>query len=200
MSYDLEVIPTFQLFLDQVSDLTRRSYKTHEKYLTDSKTLAEAAKPRSLKKQPSGRIGNRHLSTTSVPFRGAMEYLSSTFVAIKTKPISLLMMTFLEDHAAMTPLEGNSYAIVTMQSIPSWSISPPGTTRQKLKYRDSNAPMTVERHSSVSSNITKVSAFITWTYVRRAKFLRVCSILVRSHHTCGGRSSKSALHEHSTPM
>ncbi len=30
--------------MDQVSDLIRR-YKAHEKYLTDSKTLAEAAKP-----------------------------------------------------------------------------------------------------------------------------------------------------------
>jgi hypothetical protein len=34
--------------VDQVSDLIRR-YKTHEKYQTDSKTLAEAAKPEKFK-------------------------------------------------------------------------------------------------------------------------------------------------------
>jgi hypothetical protein len=65
--------------IDIVSDCIRR-YKTHEKFLTDSKTLSGPQSPRSLKSRRSGRIGSPHSSTTFVALLDVMAFPSSTSV------------------------------------------------------------------------------------------------------------------------
>jgi hypothetical protein len=101
--------------IDLVSDLIRR-YKTHEKFITDSKTLAEAAKPDSFKKTPKWEDWKPTFINylRSIPERDGipLKYICRENDA--AEPLAA-RDDFLDDYVVNAPLEGDSYAIDTVQ-------------------------------------------------------------------------------------
>lgn len=100
--------------IDQASDLIRR-YKTHEKYQADSKTLAEAAKPEKFKEATKWEDWKQTFLNyiRSIPGRDGipLKYICREHDEPKRGEHN----DFLDDYAAMAPLQGDSYAINTAQ-------------------------------------------------------------------------------------
>ena len=100
--------------VDQVSDLIRR-YKTHEKFQTDSKTLAEAAKPEKFKETIKWEDWKPTFINyiRAIPGRDGvpLKYICRE----NDEPDGTLHEDFLDDYVAMAPLDGDSYAIDTVQ-------------------------------------------------------------------------------------
>ena len=100
--------------VDQVGDLIRR-YKTHEKFQTDSKTLAEAAKP---EKFSEGMKWDDWKPTflnyiRSIPGRDGvpLKYVCRT----NDEADMITNEDFLDDYIARAPFEGDSYVIDSVQ-------------------------------------------------------------------------------------
>jgi hypothetical protein len=107
--------PTSTAFpVNQVSDLIRR-YKTHEKYQTDSKTLAEAAKPEKFKESVKWEDWKPTFLNyiRAIPGRDGvpLKYICRDKDGADPTPNE----DFLDDYVAMAPLFGNSYAIDSVQ-------------------------------------------------------------------------------------
>ena len=100
--------------VDQVSDLIRR-YKTHEKYLSDSKTLSEAAKPEKFKESTKWEDWKPTFLNyiRAIPGRDGvpLKYICRD----KEGAEETESEDFLDDYVAMAPLTGNSYAMDTSQ-------------------------------------------------------------------------------------
>ncbi len=98
-----------------VADLIRR-YKTHEKYLSDSTTLSEAAKPEKFKestKQEDWK--STYLNyLRSIPGRDGVP-LKYICRAKDEADMIAVSDNFLDDYIAAAPLSGNAYAINTVQ-------------------------------------------------------------------------------------
>ena len=98
----------------QVSDLIRR-YKTHEKFQTDSKTLAEAAKPEKFKETTKWEDWKPTFLNyiRSIPGRDGipLKYICRDKDEADPTPHD----DFLDDYVAMAPLSGDSFAIDTVQ-------------------------------------------------------------------------------------
>jgi hypothetical protein len=97
-----------------VSDLIRR-YKTHEKYQSDSKTLAEAAKPEKFKETTKWEDWKPTFLNyiRAIPGRDGvpLKYICRDSDAADPSPHE----DFLDDYVAMAPLDGNAYAIDSVQ-------------------------------------------------------------------------------------
>lgn len=100
--------------MDQISDLNRR-YKTHEKFLLDSKTLAEAAKSEKFKETVKWDDWKPTFLNyiRTIPGRDGvpLKYVCRD----KDEPDFMHNDDFLDDYVAMAPLEGDSFAIDTVQ-------------------------------------------------------------------------------------
>ncbi|KAI2511672.1 hypothetical protein MHU86_2738 [Fragilaria crotonensis] len=100
---------------NQTTDLLRR-YKTHEKFQTDSKTLAEAAKPEKFKESMKWEDWKPTFLNylRSIPGRDGipLKYICREVDAPDT---TVLNDDFLDDYLAMATLQGDSYAIDAMQ-------------------------------------------------------------------------------------
>jgi uncharacterized membrane protein YgcG len=100
--------------VELVSDLIRR-YKTHEKFQTDAKTLAEAAKPKKIKVATKWEDWKPTFLNyiRTMPGRDGvpLKYICRD----ADEPDCTPNEDFLDDYVAMAPLEGNAYAIDTMQ-------------------------------------------------------------------------------------
>ena len=100
--------------INQVSDLIRR-YKTHEKFQVDSKTLSEAAKPDKFKESTKWEDWKPTFINyiRAIPGRDGipLKYICRE----KDEPDNTPHDDFLDDYVAMAPLDGNSYAIDTVQ-------------------------------------------------------------------------------------
>ena len=99
----------------QVADLIRR-YKTHEKYLTDSKTLSEAAKPEKFKESTKWEDWKPTFLNylRSIPGRDGVP-LKYICRARDEADMTVVSDDFLDDYVAAAPLAGNAYAIDTVQ-------------------------------------------------------------------------------------
>ena len=101
--------------IEQVSDLIRR-YKTHEKFLNDSKTLSEAAKPGKFKESTKWEDWKPTFLNylRSIPGRDGipLKYICRDK---DEADVDVANDDFLDDYVASAPLEGNSYAIDTVQ-------------------------------------------------------------------------------------
>jgi hypothetical protein len=107
--------PSLSAFpVNLVSDLIRR-YKTHEKFQNDSKTLAEAAKPEKFKESTKWEDWKPTFLNyiRSIPGRNGipLKYICRD----KDEAEITQHEDFLDDYVAMAPLEGDSYAIDTVQ-------------------------------------------------------------------------------------
>jgi hypothetical protein len=100
--------------IDRVSDLIRRS-KTLEKFQADSKTLAEAAKPEEFKESMKWEDWKPTFLNyiRSIPGRDGvpLKYICR----VKEEADATPNEDFLDDYVAMAPLDGESYAIDTVQ-------------------------------------------------------------------------------------
>ena len=100
--------------IDQVVDLIRR-YNTHEKYKTDSKTLAEAAKPEKFKEATKWKDWKPTFLNyiRAIPGRDGtpLKYVCRD----NDEPVVEANTDFLDDYVAMAPLTGDSFAIDTVQ-------------------------------------------------------------------------------------
>ena len=100
--------------LHLVNDLIRR-HKTHEKFQADAKTLSEAAKPDKFKDNVKWEDWKPTFLNylRSIPGRDGipLKYVCRE----KDEPDPMVNGDFLDDYVAMAPLEGNSYAIDTVQ-------------------------------------------------------------------------------------
>ena len=101
--------------IDLVSDLIRR-YKTHEKFLIDSKTLSEAARPEKFKESTKWEDWKPTFLNylRSIPGRDGipLKYICRE----KDEADGITEHEdFLDDYVASAPLEGNSFAIDTVQ-------------------------------------------------------------------------------------
>jgi hypothetical protein len=98
----------------QVSDLIRR-YKTHEKFQADSKTLAEAARPDKFKETTKWEDWKPTFLNylRSIPGRDGipLKYVCRD----KDEADLTVHDDFLDDYVAMAPLNGDSFAIDTVQ-------------------------------------------------------------------------------------
>jgi len=101
--------------VEQVSDLIRR-YKTHEKFLNDSKTLSEAAKPAKFKESTKWEDWKPTFLNylRSIPGRDGIP-LKYICREKDEADVDVVNEDFLDDYVASAPLEGNSYAIDTVQ-------------------------------------------------------------------------------------
>jgi hypothetical protein len=101
--------------IELVSDLIRR-YKTHEKFIADSKTLSEAAKPDKFKESTKWEDWKPTFINylRSIPGRDGipLKYICRENDA--AEPL-IVNDDFLDDYVANAPLEGDSYAIDTVQ-------------------------------------------------------------------------------------
>lgn len=101
--------------VDQVADLIRR-YKTHEKYLTDSKTLSEAAKPKKFKESTKWDDWKPTFLNylRSIPGRDGVPL---KYICREKDEADMTAASddFLDDYVAAAPLFGNAYAIDTIQ-------------------------------------------------------------------------------------
>ena len=97
-----------------VSNLIRR-YKTHEKFQTDTKTLSEAAKPDKFKDNAKWEDWKPTFLNylRSIPGRDGipLKYICRE----KNEPDPTANGDFLDDYVTMAPLEGEFYAIDTVQ-------------------------------------------------------------------------------------
>ena len=100
--------------VDRVSDLIRR-YKTHEKFVNDSKTLADAAKPDKFKDSAKWEDWKPTFLNylRSIPGRDGvpLKYVCRD----DTEPMPVVHDDFLDDYVSMAPLRGDSFAIDTAQ-------------------------------------------------------------------------------------
>ena len=108
--------PTLTPFpVGQVADLIRR-YKTHEKYLADSKTLSEAAKPEKFKESTKWEDWKPTFLNylRSIPGRDGVPL---KYICRDKDEMDLVTASddFLDDYVAAAPLTGNAYAIDTVQ-------------------------------------------------------------------------------------
>jgi hypothetical protein len=101
--------------IELVSDLIRR-YKTHEKFLTDSKTLSEAAKPDKFKESTKWEDWKPTFLNylRSIPGRDGIP-LKYICREKDEADVNAANDDFLDDYVASAPLVGNSYAIDTVQ-------------------------------------------------------------------------------------
>ena len=101
--------------IDRVSDLIRR-YKTHEKYIADSKTLSEAAKPDKFKESTKWEDWKPTFLNylRSIPGRDGVP-LKYVCRDRDESELTNVSEDFLDDYVAAAPLVGNSYAIDTVQ-------------------------------------------------------------------------------------
>jgi hypothetical protein len=99
----------------QTTDLLRR-YKTHEKFQSDSKTLAEAAKPEKFRESMKWEDWKPTFLNylRSIPGRDGIP-LKYICRETDTPDPTVLNDDFLDDYVAMATLQGDSYAIDTMQ-------------------------------------------------------------------------------------
>ena len=101
--------------VENVSELIRR-YKTHEKFLADSKTLSEAAKPDKFKESTKWEDWKPTFLNylRSIPGRDGIPL---KYVCRETEQADHATHNddFLDDYVASAPLAGNSYAIDTVQ-------------------------------------------------------------------------------------
>jgi Reverse transcriptase (RNA-dependent DNA polymerase) len=101
--------------IEMVSDLIRR-YKTHEKFLTDSKTLSEAAKPDKFKESTKWEDWKPTFMNylRSIPGRDGVPL---KYICRDKDEVDALAThdDFLDDYVASAPLRGNAYAIDTVQ-------------------------------------------------------------------------------------
>ena len=99
----------------QVADLIRR-YKTHEKYLSDSKTLSEAAKPEKFKESTKWEDWKPTFLNylRSIPGRDGVPL---KYICRDKDEADLIVASddFLDDYVAAAPLTGNAYAIDSVQ-------------------------------------------------------------------------------------
>ena len=105
-----------QFSVDRVNNLIRRYYKTHEKFLADAKVLYEAAKPDKFKESTKWEDWKPTFINylRSIPGRdGAL----LTYVCREDNDMDAVIDhdDFLDGYAAAVPLEGNSYAIDSVQ-------------------------------------------------------------------------------------
>ena len=132
----------------QVADLIRR-YKTHEKYLADSKTLSEAAKPEKFKESTKWEDWKPTFLNylRSIPGRDGvpLKYICRDKDA---SDMTVVSDDFLDDYVAAAPRSGNAYAIDTSRSIPFYSILSLVTTPLRQRFKVSAGPMMDEKHSS----------------------------------------------------
>jgi hypothetical protein len=109
--------PTLTPFpVAQVADLIRR-YKTHEKYLTDSKTLSEAAKPEKFKESTKWEDWKPTFLNylCSIPGRDGVP-LKYVCRDKNEADVTAASEDFLDDYVAAAPfLSGNAYAIDAVQ-------------------------------------------------------------------------------------
>jgi hypothetical protein len=95
--------------------VTFRRYKTHEKYQTDSKTLSEAAKPEKFKETIKWEDWKPTFLNyiRAIPGRDGvpLKYICRDSDAADPTPNE----DFLDDYVAMEPLDGNAYAIDSVQ-------------------------------------------------------------------------------------
>ena len=100
--------------VNEVSDLIRR-YKTHEKFLTDSKTLSEAAKPDKFKESIKWEDWKPTFLNyiRAIPGRDGipLKYICRE----KDEPDLTTNEDVLDDYIARAPLEGDSYVIDSVQ-------------------------------------------------------------------------------------
>ena len=101
--------------IDQITDLIRR-YHTHEKYKTDSRTLAEAAKPEKFKEASTKWEDWKPTFLNylrSIPGRDGvpLKYICRD----NDEPVLETNDDFLDDYVAMASLSGDSFAIDTVQ-------------------------------------------------------------------------------------
>ena len=100
--------------IDQITDLIRR-YHTHEKYKTDSRTLAEAAKPEKFKEATKWEDWKPTFLNylRSIPGRDGvpLKYICRD----NDEPVLETNDDFLDDYVAMASLSGDSFAIDTVQ-------------------------------------------------------------------------------------
>ena len=101
--------------IELVSDLIRR-YKTHEKFIADSKTLSEAAKPDKFKETTKWEDWKPTFINylRSIPGRDGIPL---KYICRENDAAEPLVANddFLDDYVANAPLEGDSYAIDTVQ-------------------------------------------------------------------------------------
>ena len=101
--------------IERVSDLIRR-YKTHEKFIADSKTLAEAAKPGKFRETMKWEDWKPTFTNylRSIPGRDGipLKYICRENDAADPFAAN---DDFLDDYVANAPLMGDSYAIDTVQ-------------------------------------------------------------------------------------
>ena len=101
--------------VNRVAELIRR-YKTHEKYITDSSTLSEASKPGKFKESTKWEDWKPTFLNylRSIPGRDGipLKYICREADAPDVNPAN---EDFLDDYVAAAPLNGNSYAIDTIQ-------------------------------------------------------------------------------------
>jgi hypothetical protein len=117
MSYASDAIPVRHHIqcLDIVSDCIHR-YKTHEKFLTDAKTLSEAAKPEKFKESTKWEDWKPTFLNYIHCIAGRDGIPLKYICRDKDAPdIHAANDDFLDDYVAMAPLEGDSYAIDTVQ-------------------------------------------------------------------------------------
>ena len=101
--------------IDLVNDLIRR-HKTHEKFLIDSKTLSDAARPDKFKESTKREDWKPTFLNylRSIPGRDGIPL---KYICRETDEADVTTEheDFLDDYVASAPLEGNSYAIDTVQ-------------------------------------------------------------------------------------
>jgi hypothetical protein len=101
--------------IEIISDLIRR-YKTHEKFLTNSKTLLEAAKPNKFKESTKWENWKPTLlnylrsipGSDGIPLRRVCRDKDEVDITVENED-------FLDNYVASAPLEGNLYAFGTVQ-------------------------------------------------------------------------------------
>ena len=100
--------------VNQVSDLIRH-HKTHQKFLSDSKTLAEAAKPEKFKETTKWAYWKPTFLNyiRAIPGRDGvpLKYICRD----KDEAEDIPNKDFLDDNVAMAPLNGMAYVIDTLQ-------------------------------------------------------------------------------------
>ncbi len=163
--------------------------------MNDAKTLSEAAKPEKFKEntkledwKPTFLNYIRSISgRDGVP----LKYICRT----NDEPDPTPHNNFLDDYVAMAPLNGNSYAIDTVQVHTFLVNFVSETTQPKRRFKVYCVQMMDVTHSSDSSKIMKASVSMQFIFAKRTRLSRACSTPVRNHHTYGGPSLKNDSHE-----
>ena len=176
----------------QVADLIRR-YKTHEKYLTDSKTLSDAAKPDKFKESTKWEDWKPTFLNylRSIPGRDGIP-LKYVCRDKDEADRDAMNEDFLDDYVAFAPLEGNSYAIDTAQVHTFLLNFVTGNDTAEAKIQGLKRPndgreafkRLVEHYEGVGIHAIDI---------REAdEVLKTLFTAKKNHHTCGGPSSRNA--------